>query len=83
MDPNKWDTIVWYRVTRNPQEFHGLTGCQWDSRIWGVTERERERREKKKASFSGDFMRFCLSKLGGPRVQAALCDESYAWVPKL
>ena len=21
MDPNKWDTIVWYWVTRNPQEF--------------------------------------------------------------
>ena len=21
MDPNKWDTIVWYRVTRNPQVF--------------------------------------------------------------
>ena len=36
MDPNKWDTIVWYRVTRNPQEFRGLTGCQRDSRIWGV-----------------------------------------------
>ena len=21
MDPDKWDTTVWYRVTRNPQEF--------------------------------------------------------------
>ena len=28
MDPYKWDTTLWYRVTRNPQEFHGLTGCQ-------------------------------------------------------
>ena len=35
MDPDKWDTIVWYRVTRNPQEFRGLTGCQWDSRVLG------------------------------------------------
>ena len=26
MDPDKWDTTVWYRVTRNPQEFYGLTG---------------------------------------------------------
>ena len=38
MDPDKWDTIVWYRVTRNPQEFHGLTGRQRDPWIWGVTE---------------------------------------------
>ena len=30
MDPNKWDTTVWYRVTRNPQEFCELTGCQRD-----------------------------------------------------
>ena len=37
MDPDKWDTTVWYRVTRNPQEFHWLTGYQWDPRIWGVT----------------------------------------------
>ena len=37
MDPDKWDTIVWYRVTRNPQEFRELTGCQMDPRIWGVT----------------------------------------------
>ena len=28
MDPNKWDTIVWYQVTRNPQEFHRLKGYQ-------------------------------------------------------
>ena len=27
MDPYKWDTTVWYRVIRNPQEFRGLTGC--------------------------------------------------------
>ena len=37
MDPDKWDTTVWYRVTQNPQEFHGLTGYQQDPRIWGVT----------------------------------------------
>ena len=27
MDPDKWDTIVWYRVTQNPKEFCELTGC--------------------------------------------------------
>ena len=37
MDLDKWDTTMWYRVTRNPQEFHRLTGCQRDPRIWGVT----------------------------------------------
>ena len=37
MDPDKWDTTVWYRVTRNPQEFCGLKGYQRDPRIWGVT----------------------------------------------
>ena len=37
MDPDKWDTIVWYRVTKNPHKFSGLTGCQRDPRIWGVT----------------------------------------------
>ena len=37
MDPDIWDTTMWYRVTRNPQEFHGLTGCQRDPRIWGIT----------------------------------------------
>ena len=33
MDPDKWDTTVWYQVTRNPQEFRGLTGCQRDPRF--------------------------------------------------
>ena len=37
VDPNKWDTTVLYQVTRNPQEFRGLTGCQWDPQIEGVT----------------------------------------------
>ena len=37
MNPDKWDTKVWYRVTRNPQKFDRLTGCQRDPRIWGVT----------------------------------------------
>ena len=27
MDLDKWDTIVWYWVTRNSQEFRGLTDC--------------------------------------------------------
>ena len=27
MDPDKWDTTVWYPVTQNQQKFHGLTGC--------------------------------------------------------
>ena len=36
MDPDKWDTAVWYRVTRNPQEFRWLKGCQRDPWIWGV-----------------------------------------------
>ena len=27
MDPDKWDTILWYRVARNSQQFHRLTGC--------------------------------------------------------
>ena len=37
LDLDKWDITVWYQVTRNPQEFRGLTGCQRDPRIWGVT----------------------------------------------
>ena len=37
MDPDKWDTIVWYRVTRNPQEFRGLMGCQGIPGVWGIT----------------------------------------------
>ena len=39
MDPDKWDTTVWYRVTRNLQEFCGLTGCQRDPWIRGVTDK--------------------------------------------
>ena len=35
MDPNKWDTTVWYRVTQNPQEFRGLMGCQQDPQVLG------------------------------------------------
>ena len=35
MDPDKWDTKVWYRVTRNSQEFRGLTGCQRDPWVLG------------------------------------------------
>ena len=37
MDPDKRDTTMWYRDTQNPQEFRGLTDCQRDPRIWGVT----------------------------------------------
>ena len=36
MDPDKWDTTMWHRVTRNPQEFLGLTSCQRDPRVLGV-----------------------------------------------
>ena len=35
MDPDKWGTTVWYRVTQNPQEFYRLTGCQRDPRVLG------------------------------------------------
>ena len=35
MDSDKWDITVWYRVIRNPQEFRGLKGCQWDPRVLG------------------------------------------------
>ena len=35
MDLDKWDTTMWYRVTRNPQEFRRLTGCQRDLRVLG------------------------------------------------
>ena len=35
MGPDKWDTTVSYPVTRNPQEFHWLTGCRWDPQVWG------------------------------------------------
>ena len=38
MDPDKWDTTVWYRVTRNSEKIRRLTGCQLDPRIWGVIE---------------------------------------------
>ena len=31
------DFHEWCRVTRHPRIFHGLTGCQWDPRFWGVT----------------------------------------------
>ena len=36
MDLDKWDTTMWYRITRNPHEFRRLTGCQRDPRIWGI-----------------------------------------------
>ena len=35
MDPDKWDTTTCYLVTRNPQEFRGLTDCQRDPRVLG------------------------------------------------
>ena len=37
MGPRKGDTVLWYRVTRHPRVFHGLTGCQRTPRFWGVT----------------------------------------------
>ena len=40
IDPDKWDTTMWYRVTRNPHEFRRLTGCQREPRIWGVTDNQ-------------------------------------------
>ena len=33
MDPDRWDTTMWYRVTQNPQDFCRLTGCQRDPQI--------------------------------------------------
>ena len=30
------DFHEWYRVTRHPRIFRGLTGCQRDPREWGV-----------------------------------------------
>ena len=33
----KGDSMEWCRVTRHPQIFRGLTGCQRTPRIWGVT----------------------------------------------
>ena len=29
--------MEWCWVIRHPQIFHGLTGCQWSPKIWGVT----------------------------------------------
>ena len=40
MNPDKRGTTMWHRVTRNPLEFRGLTGCQRDPRIWGVTNKK-------------------------------------------
>ena len=37
MGPSKGDTIVWYRVTRHPQIFRGLTVSQRTLEFWGVT----------------------------------------------
>ena len=37
MDPNKWNSTVWYRVIRYPQVFRGLIGDQWTPEFWGVT----------------------------------------------
>ena len=39
MNPDEWDTTMWYRVIRNPHEFRKLTGCQQDPRIWDVTKK--------------------------------------------
>ena len=36
MDPYKWDTTVWYRVTRNPHEFGGQV-VNGTLGFWGVT----------------------------------------------
>ena len=30
------DFREWFRVTRHPRVFRGLTGCQWTPRFWGV-----------------------------------------------
>ena len=37
MGPSTGDTIVWYRVTRYPQVFRGLTVGQRTLEFWGVT----------------------------------------------
>ena len=37
MDPDKWDIIVWYRVSRNPQEFEGLRVVNGTLGFWGIT----------------------------------------------
>ena len=37
MDPDKWDTIVWYQVTQRLQVFSRLTVGQRTPGSWGVT----------------------------------------------
>ena len=37
IDLDKWNTIVWYRVTQNPHKFCRLTCFQWDPQI-GVSQ---------------------------------------------
>ena len=61
MDPDKWDTIMWYRVTRNPQEFREFTGYQRDPRVLGCHNSDRrnsvDRKEKACCSLSPLFSR--------------------------
>ena len=54
LDPDKWDTTVWYRVTQNPQEFYRLTGCQRVPRVFG--------RHNKYHNRECNFFHFCLSR---------------------
>ena len=66
MDPDKWDTTVWYQVTRNQQEFRILTDYQWDPWIWGVTlsaeneflERELADEDLEKPLFEEDLRKY-------------------------
>ena len=37
LDFSKWNTTVWYRVTRYSQAFRGLMGDQRTPGFWGVT----------------------------------------------
>ena len=55
----------------------------------GKTKREREKRKKEKIARGRRtghcppmLQEFRRSELSSPRVKAALCDESYTWIPK-
>ena len=48
MDPSKWDTTVWYLVTRYPQAFYWLMGDQRTPGLWVVTYKVKSDKSLKK-----------------------------------
>ena len=84
LNPGKWDTTVWYQVTRYVQTFRGLMGDQRTLGFWGVTDGLHAEFFQKTWDVVGDSLcGYALTIFFSGRVSKGMNDTSVVLIPKL